>query len=102
MPCTTGPTPVPAFIPDGGAPATWGMVGRSGTGGGDQLTQQQHNEILAAVCCGKEEPEATLRLRAGRFEHRYGDRRDRAEQVPRMTSSPASISAIVEGSGIGA
>jgi hypothetical protein len=43
------PTPVPAFIPNGGPPATWGMVGGRGTGAGDQLTQQQHNEILAAV-----------------------------------------------------
>jgi len=43
------PDPVPAFIPDGGPPATGEWSGIAVPGGGDQLTPQQHSKILSAA-----------------------------------------------------
>ena len=41
------PDPLPAFIPDGGAPASWGTV--SGSGPGPQLPSEQYNAIMSAA-----------------------------------------------------
>ena len=54
------PDPVPAFIPDGGPPATGGMVGDSGTGRRRSVDPTAAQQDLVGGREGSEEPEATL------------------------------------------